>query len=196
MLFKLSNLNSNLALTLGYLNPALNNSAQVSTFGAKSKIFWENCPLRRTMAREEKAHTPWASLFSVAFDPYSGYVEDEKRAEELIKVYEIATTTRWYLKRQGDFPTMVSILYKCPHFYFPRVYSLRITFVDHRYSLIQARKERLKSQKITKFNGLTRRNDGRLHSEVWWYSISNCWCKDPGMPKWTRPKQGTKTKRS
>ena len=28
MLYKLSNLNSNLALTLGYLNPALNNSAQ------------------------------------------------------------------------------------------------------------------------------------------------------------------------
>ena len=28
MLFKLSNLNSNLALTLGYLNPALNNSVQ------------------------------------------------------------------------------------------------------------------------------------------------------------------------
>ena len=27
MLFKLLNLNSNLALTLGYLNPALNNSA-------------------------------------------------------------------------------------------------------------------------------------------------------------------------
>ena len=27
MLFKLSNLNSNLALTLGYLNPALKNSA-------------------------------------------------------------------------------------------------------------------------------------------------------------------------
>ena len=29
MLFKLSNLNSNLALTLGYLNPALNNSAHM-----------------------------------------------------------------------------------------------------------------------------------------------------------------------
>ena len=28
MLFKVSNLNSNLALTLGYLNPAFNNSAQ------------------------------------------------------------------------------------------------------------------------------------------------------------------------
>ena len=27
MLFKLSNMNSNLALTLGYLNPVLNNSA-------------------------------------------------------------------------------------------------------------------------------------------------------------------------
>ena len=31
MLFKLSNPNSNLALTLGYLNPALNNSA-LSTY--------------------------------------------------------------------------------------------------------------------------------------------------------------------
>ena len=29
MLFKVSNLNSNFALTLGYLNPALNNSAQL-----------------------------------------------------------------------------------------------------------------------------------------------------------------------
>ena len=33
MLFKLSNLNSNLALTLGYLNPALNNSAQEAEEG-------------------------------------------------------------------------------------------------------------------------------------------------------------------
>ena len=31
MLFKLSNLNSNLSLTLGYLNPALNNSALVDS---------------------------------------------------------------------------------------------------------------------------------------------------------------------
>ena len=30
LLFKLSNLNSNFALTLGYLNPGLNNLAQVS----------------------------------------------------------------------------------------------------------------------------------------------------------------------
>ena len=29
MLFKLSNLNANVALTLGYLNPALNNLAQL-----------------------------------------------------------------------------------------------------------------------------------------------------------------------
>jgi len=33
MLFKLSNLNSNLALTLGYLNPALNNSALANSPG-------------------------------------------------------------------------------------------------------------------------------------------------------------------
>ena len=32
MLFKLSNLNSNLELTLGYLKPALNNSAQTDIF--------------------------------------------------------------------------------------------------------------------------------------------------------------------
>ena len=31
MIFKFSYLNSNLALTLGYLNPALNNSAQLFT---------------------------------------------------------------------------------------------------------------------------------------------------------------------
>ena len=46
MLFKLSNLNSNLALTLGYLNPALNNSAQivlkcVYTVLAKTEYFKE-----------------------------------------------------------------------------------------------------------------------------------------------------------
>ena len=37
MLFKLSNLNSNLALTLGYLNPALNNSALMSIHGYINK---------------------------------------------------------------------------------------------------------------------------------------------------------------
>ena len=38
MLFKLSNLNSNLALTLGYLNPVLNNSAQEINFPFFKKI--------------------------------------------------------------------------------------------------------------------------------------------------------------
>ena len=38
MLFRLSNLNSNLALSLGYLNPARNNSAQV-LFNIKSEEF-------------------------------------------------------------------------------------------------------------------------------------------------------------
>ena len=41
MLFKLSNLNSNLTLTLGYLNPALNNSAQEYNEGlSKNKYHW------------------------------------------------------------------------------------------------------------------------------------------------------------
>ena len=42
MLFKLSNLNANLALTLGYLNPASNNSAQVLALC----YWWENGNVR------------------------------------------------------------------------------------------------------------------------------------------------------
>ena len=38
MLFKLSNVNSNLALTLGYLNPALNNSALIEIYPMDSAI--------------------------------------------------------------------------------------------------------------------------------------------------------------
>ena len=38
MLFKLSNLNSNLALTLGYLNPALNNSAREAEEGFRVNL--------------------------------------------------------------------------------------------------------------------------------------------------------------
>ena len=38
MLFKLSNLNSNLALTVGYLNPAWNNWAQAINFIARGII--------------------------------------------------------------------------------------------------------------------------------------------------------------
>ena len=41
MLSKLLYLNSNIALTLGYLNPALNNSAQVSISFVQS-IFQDN----------------------------------------------------------------------------------------------------------------------------------------------------------
>ena len=56
------------------------------------------------MAGAESSDTPWASLFSVAYDPYSGYVEDEERAEELNKAYEIATTTRFTIfKDTGGF---------------------------------------------------------------------------------------------
>ena len=40
MLFKLSNLNSNLALTLGYLNPALNNSVLDSKIPEKCMLVY------------------------------------------------------------------------------------------------------------------------------------------------------------
>ena len=42
MLFKLSFMNSNLALTLGYLNPALNNSAQETRDGVILWEFWSS----------------------------------------------------------------------------------------------------------------------------------------------------------
>ena len=43
MLFKLSNLNSNLALTMGYLNPALNNLAHdLQETGRWSFLFRQN----------------------------------------------------------------------------------------------------------------------------------------------------------
>ena len=41
MLFKLSNLNSNLALTLGYLNPALNSLAQGVNSGFQAMVMIE-----------------------------------------------------------------------------------------------------------------------------------------------------------
>ena len=45
MLFKLSNLNQNLTLTLGHLNPALNNSALVH---AVFQLFYGNFSLYKT----------------------------------------------------------------------------------------------------------------------------------------------------
>ena len=69
MLFKLSNLNSNLALTLGYLNPALNNSAQVNSFltkkivilkvvsisaGVLNYVYWRTAYLHYRLALNDK----------------------------------------------------------------------------------------------------------------------------------------------
>ena len=52
--------------------------------------------------------TPWASRWTVQFDPYSGYVNDESSADELIKQCEIATTTRFtVLNKQEDFQIAV-----------------------------------------------------------------------------------------
>ena len=43
MLFKLSNLNSNLALTLGYINPASNNSARKFIHESMTTIYGVSC---------------------------------------------------------------------------------------------------------------------------------------------------------
>ena len=56
MLFKLSNLNSNLALTLGYLNPALNNSALFIKYKNCSLVCvaWVKPPLPLDKKKKEK----------------------------------------------------------------------------------------------------------------------------------------------
>ena len=42
MFFKLSNLSSNLAVTLGYRNPALNNSARINLYPVDDAIDFRN----------------------------------------------------------------------------------------------------------------------------------------------------------
>jgi hypothetical protein len=43
---------------------------------------------------------PWTSHFTAQFDSFSGYVKDEVTAYELIKAYEIATTSRFTVFKQ------------------------------------------------------------------------------------------------
>ena len=62
MLFKLSNLNSNLAQTLGYLNPALNNSALI--IGQRSLQI-----LAETVENLPETSVPYSLKFS--FGKYS-----------------------------------------------------------------------------------------------------------------------------
>ena len=51
------------------------------------------------MASSSSNH-PWTSHFTVQFDSFSGYVNDEITAYELIKAYEIATTSRFTVFKQ------------------------------------------------------------------------------------------------
>ena len=83
LLFKLSYLNSNFALTLGYVNPALNNSALVDwlhfaeiilvflvasvTWAERTtRTAWEERPgaIKEELYREQKNHKNWDSLHS------------------------------------------------------------------------------------------------------------------------------------
>ena len=51
------------------------------------------------MASSSSNH-PWTSHFTVQFDSFSGYVNDEITAYELIKAYEIATTSCFTVFKQ------------------------------------------------------------------------------------------------
>ena len=78
MLFKLSNLNSNLALTLGYLNPAGNNSAQ-KYFGTIVSILLNN-------TRKVENCVIFLSNFPLPFSSSStpAYEEDGKKDTEKV----------------------------------------------------------------------------------------------------------------
>ena len=84
MLFKLSNLNSNLALTLGYLNPALNNSAPL--FNLEFQKATHSCSFCFHFSR------PFASDTSPWFQPtrqnktecWSGYLLNKETASSLL----------------------------------------------------------------------------------------------------------------
>ena len=62
MLLMLSNLNSNLALTLGYLNPALNNSAQSSLLGFLKKIIIVDLLVLLLVAEKKEIVSAYVSL--------------------------------------------------------------------------------------------------------------------------------------
>ena len=77
MIFKLSYLNSNLALTLGYLNPALNNSAQVGRGGKRYSTKFYIVTLRpevqlRTLLYTifSRKGTPFVYLLSTTGHPF------------------------------------------------------------------------------------------------------------------------------
>ena len=42
----------------------------------------------------------WASQFAVQFDQISGCVKDEQSAYELVKAYDVATTSRFTVFKQ------------------------------------------------------------------------------------------------
>ena len=122
---------------------------QVSIFGAKCTIFLRELSSDKDDGgRRNSQYTVGISILRRFRSLFGIHRRTKTEQRSLLKRMKLPLLpVSRYLNRPEDFPTMVSVVYKCPYFYFPRVSSLRITFVDHRYSLTQARKERLKSQK-------------------------------------------------
>ena len=70
MLFKLSYLKSNIALTLGYLNPALNNSALVATEEVQWKIRLSDYELLFIKEKKPSLNTQSVSILAKLFVTY------------------------------------------------------------------------------------------------------------------------------
>ena len=92
MLFKLSNLNSNLALTLGYLNPALNNSALVDSLvvGLYREIaFLKSLPCYNVFSPIYEMYY-LVDCFNLAIHPLLRHLQKKKRLKcyipELVKL--------------------------------------------------------------------------------------------------------------
>ena len=89
MLFKLSNLNSNLALTLGYLKPALNNSAQV--IREPNSIFTQN---NSWFKNKLKTCLPPSMLSSSSIVHVNRQVQDKKGRSQVVQLRKYSSNSR------------------------------------------------------------------------------------------------------
>ena len=105
MLFKLSNLNTNLALTLVYLNPALNNSALVS----KEANATSGCPylfslqVKKLFCASQGTDGNWCSSFS--FNP-----QGDVTPEDLQRLFQRNTTLQRCCNLVSNCKNIVSAL--------------------------------------------------------------------------------------
>ena len=90
MLFKLSNMNSNLSLTRGYLNPALNNSALVDSLNNRGQMV----QLRENLGRAPKEPSSPSSVSTQSLEiTFTGsFHENNKRVALTMDNFFVAYT--------------------------------------------------------------------------------------------------------